>query len=81
MIKQHTNLPLHRFILRTYLLNIVHSVLGRLYPLPASGQALLLQGVTPVSGLGVVVDVVLAAPQREVYRPPGRQRHFFFLTP
>ena len=45
------------------ILDIVHAVFDRLHLLPARGQTLLLQGVTPVGCLGVVVNVVLATPQ------------------
>ena len=41
--------------------DVVGSELGGLDPLPAGGEALLLQRVRPVRSLGVVVDEVLAA--------------------
>ena len=55
------------------LLDIVHPILFGLYPLPARGQPLLLKGVAPVGGLGVVVYVILPASHRPVHRPTQRE--------
>lgn len=53
--------------------HVVGSKLSRLHFLPARGQTLSLQGVGPVGGVGVVVDVVLPASDGPVYRPTTGQ--------
>ena len=55
-------------------LDIVGSVFWRVDPLPAGGEALLLERVRPVGGLGVVVDVVVSAVPGVVHGPARRQR-------
>lgn len=55
-------------------IHVVDTELGRLHLLPAGGQALPLQRVAPVRGVGVVVDVVLSAADGPVHRPAGGDR-------
>lgn len=58
------------------LVDVVHIIdakLCRLHLLPARGEPLPLQGVAPVRGVGVVVDVVLPAADGPVHGPAGRK--------
>ncbi len=55
------------------MIDVIAAELGRVHPLPAGGQPLLLQGVGPVRCLGVVVDEVFAAPHGVAHRPAGGQ--------
>ena len=72
-----TNSAYHNSCLSPDLLDIVHPILGRGDPFPAGGQTLRLQRVTPVGGLGVVIDVILSiATQSKVHRPTWGQWHW-----
>ncbi len=55
------------------MIDVIAAELGRVHPLPAGRQPLLLQGVGPVGRLGVVVDEVFAAPHGVAHRPAGGQ--------
>ncbi len=55
------------------MIDVIAAELGRVHPLPAGGQPLLLQRVGPVGRLGVVVDEVFAAPHGVAHRPAGGQ--------
>ncbi len=61
------------------MIDVIAAELGRVHPLPAGGQPLLLQRVGPVGRLGVVVDEVFAAPHGVAHRPAGGQGQVRFI--
>ena len=53
------------------MIEIVDTKLRTLDLLPSCGQPLRLEGVGPVGGLGVVVNVILPAPHGPAHAPAG----------